>query len=167
MPVLKKNYESFVKTLVCPCVGMRKETEDLVRERERIKQEKEELLRQSQFNSLPKPVPLTVRLGPKVTGEEGEPATTTTTTTTVQRPAMQETEGKWSDALDSMLEAVGTSGAGGGGKSHKASLPKAGSILPGASSFEDIEAYLDAEKKRKKHQMKERNKGFVKPRQQW
>ncbi len=159
----KKNYESFIKTLVCPCVGMRKETEDLVRECERIKQEKEELLRQSQFNSLPKPVPLTARLGPKVTGGEGEPATTTT----VQRPAVQETEGKWSDALDSVLEAVGTSGAGGGGKSREASLPKAGSILPGASSFEDIEAYLDAEKKRKKHQMKERNKGFVKPRQQW
>ncbi len=129
---------------------MRKETAELLRERERIEQEKQELLSQAQLGSLPKPVPVTARLGPKL--DHQQPSSSSTS------------EGKWDDALDSVLKAVGPS------SSSKAPPPaaKADSILPGASSFEDLEAMLDAEKRKKKDEMRERNRGFAqKPKQQW
>ncbi len=129
---------------------MRKETEMMMRERERIEREKQELLRQQQQQgrfdattseelSLPSPVPVSARLGPKVDSDS---------------------EGKWSHALDSVLQAPG-------GNRRSTSQPQAkpGSILPGASSFEDLEAMIHAEKRRKRDQMKERNKGFVRPKQ--
>ncbi len=136
---------------------MRKETEELMRERERIAKEREALMRgelPGQSTSSPS------------TSSTPSSSTLTKTMTSRLGPRVDEAEeGKWSDALDSVLHAV--KGPAATQSKAKAKKVKPASIIPGASSFEDIEAYLDAEKKKKKDQMKQRNKDLIRNNSRW
>ena len=56
--------------------------------------------------------------------------------------------------MDSVLDVV---------KDRKTEKPS--NIIPGAKSFEELEQFLDKAKQQKKVEMKERNKGFIRPKQ--
>ena len=47
---------------------------------------------------------------------------------------------------------------------HQSSSRSRHDIIPGANSLEDVEAFLDAKKREKKTEMRERNKDFVRGR---
>lgn len=66
-------------------------------------------------------------------------------------PVTRKEEAYMDNVMDSVLDAV----------------KKPDKVIPGAKSFEDIEAYLDEKKKEKKDQMRQRNKNLVKPKGWW
>ena len=65
------------------------------------------------------------------------------------------------NVLSSVLKAVDSDKYSNGGE--KMGRSTAGKILPGAKSYEDIQAYLAAAKREKIDKLREQNKGFVRP----
>lgn len=138
----------------CRLPGLISTTNELIEEREQIQKQKEELLKrqlmqqQEDFeatlggNKLP--VPVKSRLTPLV-------------------PSKREIEGKWSD--DRYMDNTMDSGLGVAGTSKRQPSASSRDIIPEAKSFEDLEAMISAKTKKRKEEMKERNRGFVKPKQ--
>ena len=148
--------------------GIRSGTDEIQREMERIAAEKSKILSQlagAGGLGLPRPVPTS-----KVVKKSDYPDSNQRRVDEDFRvPDKRAVEGRWGgpmtpdeddgfssmdNVLSSVLKAVNDKGS-------KIDRPTASKILPGAKSFEDIQAYLNAAKKEKIEKLKEKNKDFI------
>ena len=140
--------------------GIRSGTDEIQREIERIAAEKKKILAGAGGLGLPRPVPTS-----KVVKKSDYPDANQD----CRVPDKRAVEGRWGGpmtpdeddgfssmdtVLSSVLKAVNDKGS-------KIDRPTASKILPGAKSFEDIQAYLNAAKKEKIEKLKEKNKDFI------
>ncbi len=152
--------------------GIRSGTDEIQREMERIAAEKSAILSQlartGGLGQLPRPVP-TSKVA-NVKKSELPDSNQRRIDQDYRVPDKRTVEGRWGgpmtpdeddgfssmdNVLSSVLKAVNDKGS-------KIDRPTASKILPGAKSFEDIQAYLNAAKKEKIEKLKEKNKDFVK-----
>ena len=166
------------------------DTADIQSEREQIAREKEELLRKLQTTSLPQPVSTTGPLPQPVSStrqssnrnQEDETGRGSRGIQFRLEDNKKMIGGQWavessdsekeedkvedgqqktgSSALESVLTAVKNKKFG-SSKNNPADVAK--KILPGASSFEDIEKYVSAAKKEKMEKLRQKNKDYLKP----
>jgi len=150
--------------------GIRSGTDEIKREMERIAAERAAILSQLSgaggLNHLPRPVPTSKVVNIKKSDNQDS----SQRDHDFRVPDKRIIEGRWGEqkttqddddgfssmdnVLSSVLKAVNDKGS-------KIDRPTASKILPGAKSYEDIQAYLNAAKKEKIEKLKEKNKDFV------
>ena len=141
-------------------VGIRSGTDEIQREMERIQAEKAQILSQLS-GGLPRPVPSS-KISDDVAGPF--PQDQNSRGNNGSRRSHDEEEDGFlaiDNVLSSVLKAVDSSDMNSNGQLMD--RPTAGKILPGATSYEDIQAYLAAAKREKIDKLREQNKGFVRP----